>query len=247
MDKKQQFNIPKYIWVIAGVLVVCIIYLIIVQVPFSQKLGTYNKDHASAQAQISMYGDYMARASEVSTEIVQMKEKYDKESQKLFVNGTKTSDDIRDMLKNLNYDPNELSVERGVPDTEGRVSSTGDPLYATVVRFNFTSSEEELISTLNYLESESKGSYYVTNISVQPADEEEESVQTAEEGSQASGEESSKPAASSAVSTQNSGTAGNGTKYEVELTISLYYFNPAANTGESSDESGESSDESSAA
>ena len=153
MDKKQQINIPKYIWVIAGVLVICIIFLIVVQVPFSQKLGKYNSDHQSATAEISMYNDYLARAKEVSNSIVSMKAEYEKESDKLFVNGTKTADDIRDMLINLNYDPTSLNVQKGVVDDQGRASSAGDPLHKTIATFTFVSTEEEIVKKLKYFAS----------------------------------------------------------------------------------------------
>ena len=56
MDKKQ-INIPKYIWIIAAILAVCIIFLIFVQVPFSKKLPVYNAAHTSAVAQINQYND----------------------------------------------------------------------------------------------------------------------------------------------------------------------------------------------
>lgn len=250
MDKKQQ-SIPKFIWVIAGVLVVCIIFLIMVQVPFSQKFDTYQKDHASAASEISMYNDYLRREKEVSQNVAKMKAKYEAESQKLFVNGTKTADDIRDMLVDLDYDPTQLSVQKGVVDSEGRVSSSGDPLYTTIVEYQFSATEEELIKTLAYFEKESKGSYYVTNVNTRPANRDDDEVlasvpddKTDESGTEsgAASSESSSKASSAAVSTLNSSVDRNGDKIEATMTIKLYYFNPDAREDTEVDVASESSE-----
>lgn len=197
-NKKSQINIPKYIWIIAAILAVCLIFLIFVQVPFANRLPEYNAAHTSAVAQINQYNDYLARAEEVQKSIDTMKEQYEKESDKLFVNAKKTSDDIRAMLKKLDYDLSTLSVQKGVPDSEGRVSSTGDPLYSTVIDFDFTATKQKMIETLKYFESESNGSYYISHLSLSKAmgnNNNEESVAASEEA------------------------------YVVHLTMNLYYFN----------------------
>ena len=213
-NKKQQINIPKYIWIIAGILVLCIIFLIFVQVPFSKKLPVYNEAHTSAVAEISKYNDYLARADEVQKSIEQMKEKYEKESDKLFVNATKTTDDIRAMLKKLNYDLSTLSVQKGVADALGRTSSTGDPLYSTVINFEFTATKQKMLETLDYFESESNGSYYISQLSLDKVG------QTDSQGKEVSVKASDE-------------------SYSVHLTMNLYYFNPqvsapASSTAESS-------------
>ena len=62
MDKKQ-LKIPTYFLVIIFALILCIIFVFVVQIPFSQKLDTYNRDHESVTAQISKYNDYLNRAN----------------------------------------------------------------------------------------------------------------------------------------------------------------------------------------
>lgn len=240
MDKKQQVSIPKYIWVIAGILVICIIFLIVVQVPFSQKLGDYNKKHDSAAAEISKYNSYLANASQISKNIVEMSTTYEKQSEKLFVNGTKTADDIKVMLEKLDYAPTSVSVQPGVQDSEGRMSSAGDPLYTTIVKLNFTGTEEEIVNTLKYFESESKGSYYVSKVTVKPAQESEDIAVVSEDVEEGSGDESgdnqsstASSKASSRASAQDSNNEDNGDKIQTELTINLYYFNQAMNVGTS--------------
>lgn len=201
MDKKQQIKIPTYIWIIAAILVVCIIFLIFVQVPFSQKYPTYEKNHASAVAEISKYNDYIQRADEVQASIDSMKKQYEEESDQLYVNAKKTAKDIRDMLKKLDYDLSTLSVTEGVIDPQGRASSTGDPLYTTTINFTFTASYQKMLDTFEYFETESDGSYYISSMSIGGVED--------EDGKQKD-------------------VAVTSRDYEVSLTMNLYYFNPNA-------------------
>ncbi|MBQ8134581.1 MAG: hypothetical protein IJ192_09285 [Clostridia bacterium] len=213
MENKQQVKIPKFIWGLAVILVISIIFLIAVQMPFSQKIDTYNKDHASAEAQISQYKDYIERTAEVKSKISKLQKDVSETNAKLTVNASKTADDIRDMLKNIDYDFTTLSVQEGQPDEEGRMSETGDPLYATSITFSFTATEQKLIDTLRYFESESDGSYFITNMNIQ------EPVDFAD-----TGEESSK--ASAPTSAQ---------LYVTTLEIKLYYFDLTQNQSADTD------------
>ena len=119
MDKKQ-LKIPTYFLVIITVLVLSIIFIFVVQVPFSQKLDTYNRDHASVTSQISKYNDYLNRANEVSTKNAEMKAEYEANSRKLFSNANMSPDDIRDALTTFNYELVSLDISEGVVDPKGR-------------------------------------------------------------------------------------------------------------------------------
>lgn len=223
MDKKQSMTIPKFVWVILLIVVVCIIFLIAVQIPFSQKIDKYNSDHQSADAQINMYKDYLARADEVQASINKMKAECEKKSAALTVNAEKTADDIRDMLKNLDYDLSSLAINERKPDSEGRVSSTGDPLYVTTIKFSFTTTEKKLIETLKFFESESNGSYFVSKISVSEEDKKATTTagETATEGSGKNVESADK-------------------LYVTTLEIQLYFFDMTKNQANVSASSGTS-------
>ena len=214
MDKKQQIKIPTYIWIIAAILVICIIFLIFVQVPFSKAYPTYEKNHTSAVTEISKYNDYLARADEVQASIDTMKAQYEEESDKLYVNAKKTAQDIRDMLKKLDYDLSTLSVTEGIMDIQGRASSTGDPLYTTTIKFTFTASYQKMLDTFEYFETESDGSYYISSMTISGVEDEEGEWQKM------------------AITSRD---------YEVSLTMNLYYFNPDAELPQTSTSSAESS------
>ena len=197
-QSKQQITIPGFVWAIAVIIILCIVFIFVVQAPFSKKIDKYNSDHESAQSKIAMFEDYLARAEEVQAKIDKMKEQYNEESKKLFVNATQTPDDIRKMVNQLNITPNSVSVTEGTVDGKGRTSSTGDPLYVTRVSINFVGTEADLLSTLDYFELESDGSYYVESLTVT--------------------ESKSSSAAASTVSSAK--------QYNISLSLSLYFFPP---------------------
>lgn len=211
-NKKQSFTIPKFVYALAGILLVCIIFLFAVQMPFSGKIDKYNKDHESATSQINMYKDYLERAAEVQESINQMRAYCEEMNEKLTINGSKTIDDVRDMLKNLDYDLTTLVVTEGKADSKGRVSATGDPLYVTSIKFTFTSTEKKLIETLKYFESESEGSYYISKMAVQ--EEQKKAVATTESG---------------AVEGSQQSVNGADKLYVTNLEISLYFFDMSKN------------------
>lgn len=208
MDKKE-IKIPGYIWIIAVILVACILFLIFVQVPFSKQYPVYETNHNSAVSQIMVYEDYNSRADEVQKKINENKAKYIEESQKLFINAKTTSEDIRKMLKKLDYDLSTLTVSAGVEDAQGRTSSTGDPLYSTQINFAFNATYQKLLDTLDYFETQSDGSYYISSMVIAEANDKNS--------------DSSK-AASVASTSKN---------YTVQLTMNLYYFSPNLETASS--------------
>lgn len=199
MDKKQ-LKIPTYFLVIIAVLIICIIFIFVVQVPFSQKLDTYNRDHASATSQISKYNDYLNRANEVSTKNAEMKAEYEANSRKLFSNANMSPDDIRDALTTFNYELGSLDISEGVVDSKGRSAVAGEPLYSTNVKYKFTGTEDNIRSTLDYLEIQSEGAYFINDISITLP----KSTGSADE----------------TIKTFNPSM-----KYEATINMSLYYFN----------------------
>lgn len=214
MDKKQSITIPKFLWVLAGILVVCIIFLIAVQIPFSGKIDKYNKAHESATSQIEQWKDYLARAEEVTKKIEDMKAECSKLNDNLTIDIGKTADDIRDMLKNVDYDADSFSVSEGKADKKGGTSATGDPLYVTNIKFKFTATEKKLIETLNYFEVQSKGSYYVSQIKI--TEQNDKTDLTSADG------ESSAAASKTKVDSANR-------IYTADVQMSLYYFDPSKN------------------
>lgn len=211
MDKKQQASLPKFLWVLAGILVVCIIFLFAVQLPFSNKIETYNKDHASAESQISEYEYYLKNAETITDEVVKLEAECSAKNAKLSVDPNKTIDDIRDLIAKHGMDLTTLTISDGVADKQGGVSASGDPLYVSTLKYNFVQTQQKIIETLGYFEKESKGAYIISAINIEKEELDEKPT---------SGEDSSKVSAPSAQEIFNT-----------TLTIKLYYFDMSKNTG----------------
>lgn len=203
MDKKQ-LTIPTFVWVIAVAAILSILFIIFVQVPYNKQAPKYDADHASAQSEISMYKDYLARADQVSKQNAEMSKQYQELSNEMFINATQTADDVRTMLGKLGYSLSTLSVTEG-SDT-GVISSTGNPLYVTNIGYTFTTTKQKALETLKYFEEESQGAYFISSLNF--------SKVNADSDTQIS---SAKSSASDL--------------YTVNLTISLYYYDPSKNKG----------------
>ncbi len=170
MDKKQ-LKIPGYIWGIAFVLVLCIIYLIVVQIPFMQEKPKLDAEHASAQSQIAIYQEYTDNATKYQQKINDMIAEYEEKSAMLFVNATQTRDEIYTMIDNFKYQPLNVSVSEGRVDSQNRTSSSGEPLYTTTVVLTMQISSQMILETLDYyegnLENGAEGTYYISSVSIQ--------------------------------------------------------------------------------
>lgn len=202
MDKKQQLKIPGFAWAIAAILVAALLFFIFVFSKLQGQMDTYNRDHASATAQIEKYKDYLNRKTQVEEEIESLKKTFEEKSGALYVNPKTTLEDIRTMLSSLGYDLDGLSVGSPAADPSGKQSATGDPLYIAQIGFNFNASEQKMINTLRYFEQESDGSYYISDLSISPVDGTKEEKSTTAERT-----------------------------YNVSMNIKLYYFNVDENKG----------------
>lgn len=196
MDKKQ-INIPKYLWVIIAILLICIIFIFTVQIRFAQEQPKYVRDHESATSQINMYNDYLARASEVSTKNETLKKQYEANSRKLFANAAMSPDDIKEALERFDYEMVSLTINTGVVDTSGRTAVAGEPLYSTSVKYKFIGTEDNIRSTLDYLETQSEGAYFINDIEI----------------------------GLPMTADTSAPTTGTNVEYEVTLNMNLYYFN----------------------
>lgn len=206
MNNSKQKSVPKWILVVIGIIVLCVIFFIAVQLPFNKERPKYEADHASATSQIDVYKDYLARFDEVEQKITEMKEEFNQKKDTLYVQPGQIADDIEDLLAEISVSISDFSVSEGAPDGSGAISATGDPLYRSDISVNFNSTREKMIETFKYFESESKGAYYISAISVA------KNKKTTAEGSEVSMKSSEET-------------------YSIKMTVTLFYFNSEENQG----------------
>lgn len=222
METKNK--IPKYVFALIAIVLVAIIYLFVVQIPFSQQQPKLEAQHQADASQLKIYEDTFADIDNFRKEVSDMKAKYEKDSASLFINANQSPKDVMDMLKKSKTQPTTYSIAKQKKDDKGRQSSGGDLLYSTDISIVFDSLDDAQIKTvLNYFESVSNGAYYVDKIDIK-AIEKRNIEDTSEESSK---EESSKKGSSNNLSSLYFTD-----KYQVNMTLKLYYFLPADKTPE---------------
>ena len=203
MNNKKQLKISGFIIAIGVIIVMAIVFLFAVQVPFLLFVVGYKEKHESATSKINYYNSYLSNANSVESAIASMIEVYQTKNPILFSNATKTPNEIRTVLKKLKYEISALSIATGVEDEQGRTTVEGGRLMATSINFRFTGTADEIKKTLDYLELQADGAYYINAVTYAP-----HVTQAAVAGE-------------SSVSTTSS---TKGAKYDFSVSMSLYYF-----------------------
>ena len=201
MNNKKQLKISGFIIAIAVILVLSIVFLIAVQVPFLQQKDGFEKKHASATSKINYYNSYLSNASAIESNIASMIEEYQTKNPILYDNATKTPNEIRTVLEKMKYQLTSLSSSTGVADSQGRKTVEGGKLMYTSVVFRFSGTKDDLKKSLDYLEMDADGTYYIISVAADP---------TIESGS--------------TTTTSTKGVAGSGIKYDFTIQMALYYF-----------------------
>ena len=146
-------SVPKYIFGIIAIVLLAIIFIFTVQVPFSKAQPELEKQHQSDASQLKIYQDAYADRVNLASRVSSMKAQYEKDSKELFVNATKSPEDIMKMLNSSKVLPTTYSVSEQVLDDKGRSSSSGEPLYSTNISISFDSLDEtQLLTVLDYFE-----------------------------------------------------------------------------------------------
>lgn len=201
MNNKKQLKISGFIIAIAVILVMSIVFLIAVQVPFLQQKDGFEKKHASATSKINYYNSYLSNASAIESNIASMIEEYQTKNPILYDNATKTPNEIRTVLEKMKYELTSLSIATGVADSQGRKTVEGGKLMYTSVNFRFSGTKDDLKKSLDYLEMDADGTYYIISVAADP---------TVESGT--------------TTTTSTTGVAGSGVKYDFNIQMALYYF-----------------------
>ncbi|MFR7819220.1 hypothetical protein [Candidatus Pseudoruminococcus sp.] len=230
MESKNSF--PKYIIVIALIVVVALIFFFLVQLPFMSKQPELEKQHQADASQLKIYQDAYADRENLAARVSSMKAQYEKDSKDLFINATKSPQDIMDMINASKVMPTTYSVSEQTIDSKGRQSSSGEPLYSTNISIVFNSLDETQIGTvLDYFEAQSEGAYYIGNVSLSALAKEDKPT-AAEDVDNSEDSKSNKDESSESNDKVNGdlNTLYFSGKYQVSITLMLYYFLPTDQT-----------------
>ena len=110
-------SVPKYIFGIIAIVLLAIIFIFTVQVPFSKAQPELEKQHQSDASQLKIYQDAYADRVNLASRVSSMKAQYEKDSKELFVNATKSPEDIMKMLNSSKVLPTTYSVSSTCSET----------------------------------------------------------------------------------------------------------------------------------
>lgn len=164
--KKQ--NIPNSVLICVVLLVLFVVLTNVLFIPALSRIDQYNANHDAAVAEVSKYEDTLTNQAKIDEEIKKLTEKYNEEQSLLYVDSKSSIEDLQRIFNQLKITMTSLSRGDGVQDPQGRTSTTGIPLYTTSLEFSFRESLEKTQSLIHYLEQESKGCYFINNISMTP-------------------------------------------------------------------------------
>lgn len=207
---KKEAKIPTYIWALVGIIVVAVIFLIVVQIPFISAQPKLEKQHQEDSQTIQLYKDTLADIENYRTKIEDLKAEYSKLNDELNVNASRSPKEIVDMLKKCKVGYDSFQISKPTVDKQGRKNTANDALYSTDVKLKFTVTSKQLIDILDYFETVSDGSYYVDKINLKSV---LDRVTDTDSGGKV-------------VSSRYEFSG----KYEVDITLQLYYFIPANQT-----------------
>ena len=203
--EKKQVKISGFIIAIGAIVLVSIIFLIVVQIPFMQKIDTYESKHKVATSQINSYNNYLNNQASIEAMIKDMQLEYLKKTPVLFDNATKSTTEIEQMLNKIkNVTFISLDVSKGNVDKLGRATVEGGALKSTKIRYVFAATEKDLYQTLDYLELTADGTYYIESVTVEDYAEDVEGTDS--EGSKVITAKTSKD------------------KFQYAIVMYLYYF-----------------------
>lgn len=229
MENKNK--IPTYVFALIAIVIVAVIYIFVVQIPFSKAQPGLEAEHQSAASQLKIYEDAFADIENLRKDVSDMKAKYEKDSASLFINASQSPKDIMKMLKESKTQPTTYKISEQKVDDKGRKSSGGDLLYSTDISITFDALDDAQIkSVLNYFESASNGAYYVDKIDIKAVERNSQDI-AKESTDEESGKDESKAESSKSSGNNLSSLYFTG-KYQVTITLKLYYFLPADQTPE---------------
>lgn len=193
-------KIPKYVIGLIVIVLLLLLFVPLVLMPYLTEKPKMDAKHIEAQTTLRLYDTKLNNIENYRGQVNDLKIRWSELETKMFVDAKDTANDLNKMFLDLGVTPASISVSDESQAVESGQSSTGDPLYSTNISLSFTTSREKLLQVVNFFESKSAGSYYISTVSLSTV------TQTAAGGGKVT-------------------SAGN---LSVNMSISLYYFKEGA-------------------
>lgn len=137
-------------------------------IPTFKKMPEYNTKHTQVTTDIAEFEKVLANQPSVEAKIEELQNTYNTTQSELYIDANSSIEDLQAIFQELGITMTTLSRGEGVQDTMGRASKGGFPLYTTSLNFTFDSDINTTQRLIHYLEQESKGCYFIDQLSLSP-------------------------------------------------------------------------------
>lgn len=159
-------KIPKYVIGLIVIVLLLLLFVPLVLMPYLTEKPKMDAKHTEAQTTLRLYDTKLGSIDNYRGYVNDLKLRWSELETKMFVDAKDTANDLNKMFLDLGVTPSTISVSDESQAVEPGQSSTGDPLYSTSINLSFTTSKEKLLQVVNFFESKSAGSYYISTVSL---------------------------------------------------------------------------------
>ncbi len=164
-------KIPNYALVLILFVVAALIFTFYVTLPYKQKKPNADFEHLQAEQTIKKYEEHYARLQDFKEEMQKLRAQWQELQKATTVTQSSFSTDLTYMNSLLNIEIESVNVPEENIHRES-ITSSNMVLCDIPMQIRYTMSRDKMISMFKYLESESKGRYNFTNVSLRVIDKE---------------------------------------------------------------------------
>lgn len=162
-------KLPNYALILILFVVAAVIFSFYVVLPYKQEKPNADFEHLKAEMTIQKYESHYARLPEFHKEVQAMRTEWQELQKSTTVTQSSFSNDLTYMNSLLNIEIESINVPNENVHKES-VTSSKMVLCDIPMQIRYTMSRDKMISMFKYLESESKGRYNFTNVSLRVID-----------------------------------------------------------------------------
>lgn len=163
-------KIPKFIYLLFGTIIALVVFSIFVLTPLIQNASTMQKKHEDTQQLIRQYDSALSLKETIEKEIKKNQDEFKIKEEELFVNLDKSTVLLESYCTSNNIKLKSYTLAEPQPDSIGRVSTGGYPVYTVNISMSYTDTYEKTMSLLKYLENPENGCFYIKSCSLSEED-----------------------------------------------------------------------------
>lgn len=161
-------KIPKFIYVLVITIVAVIVFWLTIGQTLLTQAPKMIVEHEANVQLVKEYDEALKIKDEIEKEIKKNQEEFNKTQKELFVDKDTSTEEIEDYSDKNDILLKNYTISEPTTDSKGRVSSAGYPVKTVSISLGFDASYDKSMNFMKYIETGSKGCYYINNCSMSP-------------------------------------------------------------------------------